>query len=118
MIAAHEFTGTKHGAGYCTAFCSCGWKSGFYTTRDVEGYRLAKRDVLDHVAHMEQGPNRYCTNSCPHVTGAGCGVAKDGKPCTPAYLCDPCVEKLLEVARLDDSVRTASEAVRKMGKAL
>jgi hypothetical protein len=63
----HTHTVQRAGRGYVRAVCACGWQTTDYPTRTVEGSRLAERDARDHAAHMGQGPNRYCTNSCPHL---------------------------------------------------
>lgn len=45
----------------------CGREGHWHSTRTAEGKTLALRDHADHVAHMAQGPNRYCTHGCPHL---------------------------------------------------
>lgn len=50
--------------------CGCGWTGTSHSRRTVEGPSLARRDGEDHVRHMAQGPSRYCSITCPHVTQA------------------------------------------------
>lgn len=63
----------EHTSGAVRYVCDaegCGREGTWHPTRTVEGKRLAIRDHTDHVRHMEQGPNGYCTHGCPHLRPA------------------------------------------------
>lgn len=51
------------GGQYVQGACGCGWAGTLRTTRDVEGWRIAERDVQEH--------------SCPPVHEDYCGYPDD-----------------------------------------